>query len=68
MGGEEGGEEEKKGKGKGRGKQERTGYPRQGKDREVERERDILIVRSIMGLERNLTLGKFPVIHKDDSS
>ena len=29
-------------------------------------ERSILVEGAIMGLERNLVLGKFPGIHKDD--
>ena len=32
------------------------------------KERDILIDGSIMGLARNLALGKFPGIHKDNLS
>ena len=32
------------------------------------KERDILIEGAIMGLGRNLTLEKFPGIHKDDPS
>ena len=39
------------------------------KRREMEsKERVILIEGAIMGLARNLTLEKFPGIHKDDSS
>ena len=40
---------------------------RDGGRREREsKESDILIERAIMGLAGNLTLGKFPGIHKDD--
>ena len=38
------------------------------KDRDESKERDILTEGAIMRLIRNLTLEKFPVIHKDDPS
>ena len=44
---------------------------KRNQDGEVERgsnERDNLIDRAIMGLGRNLVLGKFPGIHMDDPS
>ena len=37
-------------------------------DRDESKERDILIEGAIVGLARNLTLEKFPRIHKDDHS
>ena len=37
---------------------------RRKKDKDESKERDILIEGAIMGLARNLTLGKFPGIHK----
>ena len=37
-------------------------------EREESKERDIFIEGAIMGLVRNLALGKFPGIQKDDSS
>lgn len=39
-----------------------------GKTERENKERSILIEGGIMGLVRNLTLGKCPEIHKDDSS
>ena len=36
------------------------------KDRDESKERDILIEGAIVGLARNLALGKFPGAHKDD--
>ena len=38
------------------------------KDRDESKERDILIEEAIMRLARNLTLEKFPGIHKGDPS
>ena len=38
------------------------------KDRDENKERDILIEGAIMGLARNMALEKFPRIHKDDPS
>ena len=37
-----------------------------GRTKRENKERDILIEGAIMGLARNLALGKFPGIHKDD--
>ena len=59
---------EKKGRKGGVGELEEKGLSRWRKDRDEKKERESLIERAIMGLARNLTLGKFPEIHKDDSS
>ena len=37
-----------------------------GKSEKENKEIDTLIERAIMGLARNLALGKFPGMHKDD--
>ena len=39
-----------------------------GRTEEESKERDISIEEAIVGLARNLALGKFPGIHKDDPS
>lgn len=39
-----------------------------GKDRQGVEEKSYLDRGAIMGSERNLALGKFPEIHKDDPS
>ena len=39
-----------------------------GRTERENKERDVLIEGDIVGLGRNLVLGKFPGIHKDDPS
>ena len=39
-----------------------------GRTEKERKERDILIEGAIKGLARNMALGKFPGIHKDDPS
>ena len=44
------------------------GYSRRREDRDESKERDIFIEGAIIGQERNLALGKFPRIPKNESS
>ena len=50
------------------GELEGMGWLRWRKDRDENKERDILIEEAIMRLARNLYLEKFPGIHKDNAS
>ena len=55
--------------GKGRKENMREWDDQDGEKTERKRkERDILIEGTILGLARNLALGKFPGIHKDNTS
>ena len=58
--------------GEQKGKREKNLKKWDGRDRgrieKYSKERDILIEGAIVGLARNLVLGKFPGNHKDDPS
>ena len=61
-------EEKEEGERERQGELEGTGWSRWRKVRDESKERDILIEDAIMRLARNLALGKFPGIHKNDPS
>ena len=56
------------GEGDGGGELEGMGYLRWRKNRDESKERDNLIEGAIVGLARNLVLGKFSGLHKDNPS